>query len=290
MASIGVRAVTAASNMARKLGQTLDNLGKTMEVCKYRDKLVPSTRFVAVDGLSPTVSPHTAFVAPNASVIGDVSLGQNSSVWYGATVRGDVHKITIGENTAIMDRAVIHVAKIQGDYPSIIGNHVTVGPGAIVHAATLMDGSVVGPSAQVLDGAIVEKNAIVGPGAVVTPGSVVKAGEYWLGSPAKVVRKVTPEESRIAMETCLETLELARLHAFENSKDLAQLTKDEEAYEDAMYRDPDYFQPSDEASRKGDVLGQGSPGLIFDNVLTNPEEGLKLRKKQQMADAAEEQK
>ncbi len=290
MASLGVRAVTAASNMARKLGQTLDNLGKTMEVCKYRDKLVPSTRFVAVDGLSPTVSPHTAFVAPNASVIGDVSLGQNSSVWYGATVRGDVHKITIGENTAIMDRAVIHVAKIQGDFPSIIGNHVTVGPGAIVHAATLMDGSVVGPSAQVLDGAIIEKNAIVGPGAVVTPGSVVKAGEYWLGSPAKLVRKVTPEESRIAMETCLETLELARLHAFENSKDLAQLTKDEEAYEDVMYRDPDYFQPSNEASRKGDVLGQGTPGLIFDNVLTNPEEGLKLRKKQQMADAAGEQK
>jgi carbonic anhydrase/acetyltransferase-like protein (isoleucine patch superfamily) len=286
MASLGVRAVTAASNMARKLGQSLDNLGKTMEVCKYRDKLVPSTRFVAVDGLSPTVSPYTAFVAPNASVIGDVTLGVNSSVWYGATVRGDVHKITIGENTAIMDRAVIHVAKIQGDYPSNIGNNVTVGPGAIVHAATLMDGSVVGPSAQVLDGAVVEKNAIVGPGAVVTPGSVVKEGEYWLGSPAKMVRKVTSEERSAALETCLENLELARLHAFETSKDLAQLTKDEEAYEDVMYRDPDYFQPNEEASKKGDVLGQGTPGLIFDSVLTNPEEGLKLRKKQQMAEAA----
>ncbi|KAL3760551.1 hypothetical protein ACHAWU_009512 [Discostella pseudostelligera] len=286
--SLGVRAVTAASNMARKLGQSLDNLGKTMEVCKYRDQLVPSTRFVAVDGLSPTVSPDTAFVAPNASVIGDVSLGQNSSVWYGATVRGDVHKITIGENTAIMDRAVIHVAKIQGDYPSIIGNHVTVGPGAIVHAATLMDGSVVGPSAQVLDGAVIEKNAIVGPGAVVTPGTVVKEGEYWLGSPAKLVRKVTPEERHTAMETSLETLELARLHAFETSKDLAQLTKDEEAYEDAMYRDPDYYQPSEEASRKGDVLGQGTPGLIFDSVLTNPEEGLKLKRKQQLAEAGEQ--
>ena len=75
MASLSVRAVTAASNMARKLGQSLDNLGKTMEVCQYRDKLVPSTRFVAVDGLSPTVSPYTAFVAPNASVIFSFPLG-----------------------------------------------------------------------------------------------------------------------------------------------------------------------------------------------------------------------
>lgn len=253
-----------------------------MEVCKYTERLVPSTRFVAVDGVSPTVSPLTAFVAPNASVIGDVSLGSNSSIWYGATVRGDVNKITIGENTSVGDRAVIHVAKIQGDFPSIIGNNVTIGPGAIVHAATLKDGSVVGPSAQVLDGALIEKNAIVGPGAVVTPGSIVKEGEYWLGSPAKMVRKVTADELQTSSANSTDTLELARLHAIECNKDLAQLTKDQEVYEDKMYRDPDYWQPSDEQREKGDVLGQGSPGLIFDSVLTNPEEGLKLKRKQAM--------
>lgn len=282
MASLGQRIVIAASNTARKLGQGLDNLGKSMEVCKYTERLVPSTRFVAVDGVSPTVSPLTAFVAPNASVIGDVSLGSNSSVWYGATVRGDVNKITIGENTSVGDRAVIHVAKIQGDFPSIIGNNVTIGPGAIVHAATLKDGSVVGPSAQVLDGALIEKNAIVGPGAVVTPGSIVKEGEYWLGSPAKMVRKVTADELQTSSANSTDTLELARLHAIECNKDLAQLTKDQEVYEDKMYRDPDYWQPSDEQREKGDVLGQGSPGLIFDSVLTNPEEGLKLKRKQAM--------
>lgn len=291
MASIGTRVVIAASNTARKLGQALDGLGKSMEVCKYSDRLVPSTRFVAVDGVSPTVSPLTAFVAPSASVIGDVTLGQNSSVWYGATVRGDVHSIVIGENTSVGDRAVIHVAKIQGDFPSVIGDNVTVGPGAIVHAATLKDNSTVGPSAQVLDGAVVEKNAIVGPGSVVTPGTVVKEGEYWLGSPAKMVRKVTAEELRAATENALDTLELARMHAVECDKDLAQIEKDEAAYEDATTRDPEYWQPK-EGLPDDDVLGQGSPGLIFDSVLTNPEEGLKFneKKRQARAAAAAEQK
>mmetsp|Transcript_39410 Transcript_39410/g.82394 ORF Transcript_39410/g.82394 Transcript_39410/m.82394 type:complete len:291 (-) Transcript_39410:161-1033(-) len=290
MASLGARIVTAASNTARKLGQGLDNLGKSMEVCKYADRLVPSTRFVAVDGVSPTVSPLTAFVAPSASVIGDVTLGQNSSVWYGATVRGDVHKIVIGENTSIGDRAVIHVAKIQGDFPSLIGDNVTIGPGAIVHAATLKDNSTVGPSAQVLDGAVVEANAIVGPGAVVTPGTVVPEGEYWLGSPAKMVRKVTAEELQTASENSVDTLELARMHAVECDKDLEQLTKDDEAYEDGMTRDPEYWQPQT-GKPEDDVLGMGSPGLIFDNVLTNPEEGLKfMQKKKAAAAAAAEQK
>lgn len=279
MTSLGQRVVIAASNTARKLGQSLDSLGKSMEVCKYTERLVPSTRFVAVDGISPTVSPLTAFVAPSASIIGDVTLGSNVSVWYGATVRGDVHKVTIGENTSVGDRAVIHVAKIQGDFPSVIGNNVTIGPGAIVHAATLKDGCVVGPSAQVLDGAVVEKNAIIGPGAVVTPGTIVKEGEYWLGSPAKMVRKVTASELQTSSANSVDTLELARLHAVECDKDLAQLEKDKEMYEDKMYRDPDYWQPTDDKD-PSDVLGQGSPGLIFDSVFTNPEEGLKLKKKQ----------
>lgn len=281
MTSLGQRVVIAASNTARKLGQGLDNIGKSMEVCKYTERLVPSTRFVAVDGVSPTVSPLTAFVAPSASVIGDVTLGTNTSVWYGATIRGDVHKVSIGDNTSVGDRAVVHVAKIQGDFPSIIGNNVTIGAGAIVHAATLKDGCVIGPSAQVLDGSIVEKNAIVGPGAVVTPGSVVKEGEYWLGSPAKMVRKVSAEELQTSTLNSTDTLDLARIHAIECDKDLAQLTKDKEVYGETMYRDPDYWQPSDDKD-PSDVLGQGSPGLIFDSVLTNPEEGLKLKRKQAM--------
>lgn len=282
MTSIGARVVIAASNAARKVGQSLDRMGASMEVCKYTERLVPSTRFVAVDGVSPTVSPYAAFVAPSASVIGDVTLGQNSSVWYGATVRGDVHKVVIGDNTSVGDRAVIHVAKIQGDFPSLIGSNVTIGPGAMVHAATLKDNCVVGASAQVLDGSVVESNAIIAAGAIVTPGTTVKAGELWAGSPAKMVRKVTAEELQSMTENALDTLGLARMHAHECSKDLAQLTQDEEAYEDATTRDPEYFQPTGKPD-PGDVLGQGSPGLIFDSVLTNPEEGLKLQQKKKAA-------
>ena len=191
-----------------------------------------------------------------------------------------MHKITIGDNTSVGDRAVIHVAKIQGDFPSIIGDNVTIGPGAIVHAATLNDSCVVSASAQVLDGAVVKSNSIVAPGAVVTPGTVVEAGQYWAGNPAKMVRKVSPEELDAMASNALDTLELARMHAYECEKDFEQLTKDEEAYEDATTRDPEYFQPSPDGQKEeGDVLGQGSPGLIFDSVLTNPEEGLKFNKK-----------
>mmetsp|Transcript_3746 Transcript_3746/g.5407 ORF Transcript_3746/g.5407 Transcript_3746/m.5407 type:complete len:288 (-) Transcript_3746:142-1005(-) len=284
MTSFGARVVLAASNAARKVGQSLDSLGKSMEVVKNAERLVPSTRFVAVDGVTPTVSTNTAFVAPNASVIGDVTLGKDASVWYGATVRGDVHKVVIGDNTSVGDRAVIHVAKIQGDFPSIIGNNVTIGPGAIVHAATLKDSCVVSASAQVLDGAVVESNSIIAAGAVVTPGTVVAAGQYWAGNPAKMVRKVSEEELELMASNSLDTLELARMHAYECDKDLEQLTKDEAAYEDATTRDPEYFQPSPDGQKEtGDVLGQGSPGLIFDSVLTNPEEGLKFNKKKEAA-------
>lgn len=289
MTSFGARVVLAASNAARKIGQGLDNLGKSMEVVKHADRLVPSTRFVAVDGVSPSVSPLTAFVAPSASVVGDVTLGENSSVWYGATIRGDVHRVVVGANTSIGDRAVVHVAKIQGDFPSLIGDNVTVGPGAIVHAATLKDGATVGPSAQVLDGAVVEANAVVGPGAVVTPGTVVPEGEYWLGSPAKMVRKVTAEELQLQSEEALDTLELARMHAVECSKDYEQLAKDAEDYEDATTRDPEYWpKPDPNAKPEDDVLGMGSPGLIFDSVLTNPEEGLKFMQKKKNAEAEKE--
>ena len=164
-------------------------MGKGMEVTKYTEKLVPSTRFVAVDGVAPKVSPESF-----AAVIGNVTLGEASSVWYGAIVRGDVNHVKIGTASSIGDRAVVHVAKIQGDSPTIIGDHVTISAGALVHAATLKDSVVIGEMAQVLDGAVVESNSIVAPASVVTPGTTVKSGELWAGTPAKKVRELTEEE------------------------------------------------------------------------------------------------
>eukprot|EP00521_Asterionellopsis_glacialis_P002056 CAMPEP_0195249164 /NCGR_PEP_ID=MMETSP0706-20130129/1960_1 /TAXON_ID=33640 /ORGANISM="Asterionellopsis glacialis, Strain CCMP134" /LENGTH=281 /DNA_ID=CAMNT_0040300929 /DNA_START=46 /DNA_END=891 /DNA_ORIENTATION=+ len=279
MTSIGARVVLAASSAARKIGQALDNVGASMEVAKYTEKLVPSTRFVAVDGVAPMVSESAAFVAPSASIVGNVSMGKNSSVWYGATVRGDVNKVEIGENTCIGDRAVIHVAKIQGDFPTLIGSNVTVGPAAVIHASTLEDSIIVGPSAQVLDGAVVGSNCILAPGAVVTPGTKVSSGELWAGSPAKKVRGLTPEEIESIADSAVDKAELASLHAVECAKDFKQLAEDEEEYEDNLVRDPDYIQK--DSPDQSDVLGMGSPGRIFDSTLTNPEEGLKLRKQQE---------
>lgn len=277
MASLGAKATVAISNAARNIGKALDSMGASMEVAKYTERLVPSTRFVAVNSIAPTVSSAASFVAPSANLIGDVTLGSNSSVWYGATIRADGNKVTIGENTNIGDRAVVHIAKIQGDFPTMIGNGVTVKPGAIVHAATLKDNSIVGTGAQILDGSVVGSNSIVEAGAIVSPGTKVPDGEVWSGSPAKMLRKVTKEDIESITNIAEDMAELAALHAEECDKDYEQLAKDEEDYEDRMGRAEDYWQ-RDNTDMDDDILGQGAPGRIFDNALTNPEEGLKMKK------------
>ena len=168
--------------------KSLDSMGASLEVAKYTERLVPSTRIVSVDSLAPTISPLSKFIAPSANLIGDVTLGANSSVWYGATIRADGNSVSIGDNSNIGDRAVVHIAKIQGDNPTLIGNYVTVQSGAIVHAATLRDYSLVGSGAQILDGSTVGSNSIIQPGAIVAPGTTVPDGEVWSGSPARMVR------------------------------------------------------------------------------------------------------
>lgn len=277
MSSIGSKVVVAVSSAARNLGKSLDSMGASLEVAKYTERLVPSTRIVAVDSIAPTISPSAKFVAPSANLIGDITLGANSSVWYGATVRGDGNKVTIGENTNIGDRAVVHIAKIQGDNPTLIGNGVTVKPGAIIHAATLKDHSVVGAGAQVLDGSIIGSNSIVEAGAIVSPGTTVPDGEVWSGSPAKMIRKVTKEDIESITDSAEDMSELAALHAEECAKDYHQIAQDEEDYEDNENRGSDYWR-KDSPMADEDVLGQGSPGRIFDNTLSNPEEGLKMKK------------
>ena len=252
-------------------------MGASLEVAKYTERLVPSTRIVAVDSIAPTISPQSKFVAPSANLIGDVTLGPNSSVWYGATVRGDGNKVTIGEQSSIGDRAVVHIAKIHEDHPTSIGNYVTVQSGAIVHAAVLKDYSFVGSGAQILDGATVGSNSIIEAGAIVSPGTSVPDGEVWSGSPAKMVRKVTKEDIESITDSSEDVAELAALHAAECAKDYQQVAKDEEDYDDEMERSEDYWQ-RDSALADDDVLGQGAPGRIFDSTLSNPEEGLKLKK------------
>lgn len=142
-------------------------------------------------GLSPRVAP-SAFVAGTAVVAGDVTVGAESSLWFGAVVRGDVEPIRIGRRTNLQDLVVVHVTGGRG--PAVIGDGVTVGHRAVIHGCTIHDDSLVGIGAIVLDGAEVGPESMVGAGALVPPGMRVPPRTLALGVPAKVVRELTDED------------------------------------------------------------------------------------------------
>jgi carbonic anhydrase/acetyltransferase-like protein (isoleucine patch superfamily) len=131
------------------------------------------------------------YLASTAVVLGDVTLGDHSSVWYGAVLRGDINCIVVGHHSNVQDNAVLHLAD---DFPCVVGNWVTIGHSAVVHACTIGDECLIGIGATVLDGAVIGEQSLVGAGAVVTPGTVIPPGSMVLGAPAKVKRALTPEE------------------------------------------------------------------------------------------------
>lgn len=131
------------------------------------------------------------WVAKNATVVGDVTLGQQSSVFYGAVLRGDIARIVVGEGSNIQDNCIVHLAD---DMDAIIGKWCTIGHGAIIHACTIGDECLIGMGATVLDGANVGARSIVAAGAVVTPRTVIPPGSMVMGSPAKVSRPLTEAE------------------------------------------------------------------------------------------------
>ncbi|MEO6137095.1 MAG: gamma carbonic anhydrase family protein [Luteimonas sp.] len=140
-----------------------------------------------------------AYVDRTASVIGDVVLGDDVSIWPGTVVRGDVNFIRIGARTNIQDGSVVHVshdgphAKLGG-FATVIGSDVTIGHKAIVHACRIEDAVLIGMGAIVLDGAVIRTHGFVGAGALITPGKEVGEGELWLGNPARKVRMLTDAE------------------------------------------------------------------------------------------------
>ena len=139
-------------------------------------------------GVTPTIDP-TAFIAPNAAIIGDVEIGAESSIWFSCTLRGDIQVIRVGKRTNIQDGTVVHV---QGKgLGCFVGDEVTVGHTAILHACTLEDRSFVGMQACVMDGAVVETNAMLAAGALLTPGKRVPTGQLWAGRPARYLRDLS---------------------------------------------------------------------------------------------------
>jgi len=140
-----------------------------------------------------------AWIAQGASVIGDVEMGEESAVWFGCVVRGDVHYIKIGDRTNIQDLSMVHVTHYKKSdrsdgYPTIIGNDVTVGHRVMLHGCTIEDACLIGMSATILDGAVIGKESIVGAGALVTKNKIFPPRSLIMGSPAKVVRELSDEE------------------------------------------------------------------------------------------------
>lgn len=142
-------------------------------------------------GTLPKIGART-FIAPNATVIGDVHIGEESSIWFGTVVRGDVFHIRIGARTNIQDNSVIHVT--TGQHATIVADKVTVGHRAILHGCTIEEGALIGMGAIVMDRVVVGRGAMVAAGALVTEGTVIPPGMLVMGSPAKVKRPLTDAE------------------------------------------------------------------------------------------------
>ena len=131
------------------------------------------------------------YLARTAVVLGDVTIGPDSSVWYGAVLRGDINRIVVGHHTNIQDNAVLHLAE---ELPCILGNWVTVGHSAIIHASKVGDEVLVGMGAVILDGAVIGKQSLIGARALVKQGMKIPPGSLVLGAPARVVRKLSKDE------------------------------------------------------------------------------------------------
>jgi gamma-carbonic anhydrase len=160
-------------------------------------------------GKTPRTS-GALFIAPNATVIGDVVLGAHSSVFYGAVLRGDIQSIRVGEGTNIQDNAVIHLADAFGAH---IGAWCTIGHGAIIHACTIGDTCLIGMGATILDGAVIGSRSLVGANALVPQGFRCPPGSLVYGSPARVIRKLSKAEQRELAKGAQKYVEVARAHA-----------------------------------------------------------------------------
>lgn len=143
-----------------------------------------------VNGKTPQI-PKDCFVAENATIVGDVSLGEQCSIWFNAVIRGDVHFIKMGNKVNIQDGAVIHATYQKS--PTTIGNNVSIGHNAIVHGCTIHDNVLVGMGSIIMDDCVVESNCIIAAGAVVTKNTIIKSGSIYAGVPAVKVKDISEE-------------------------------------------------------------------------------------------------
>ena len=161
-------------------------------------------------------TPHlgqNVFLSDTAAVIGDVTLGDDVSIWFGSVIRGDMHYIKVGSRSNIQDNAVVHVTAAVS--PTYIGSGVTIGHGAIIHGCTIEDNCMIGMGATVMDNAVIGTGSLIGAGALVPPNMVVPSKSLVVGMPGKVCRKVREEEYDMILKRPQEYIDLAAIHSSE---------------------------------------------------------------------------
>ncbi|TQD88783.1 hypothetical protein C1H46_025672 [Malus baccata] len=291
MGTLG-RAIYTVGFWIRETGQAIDRLGSSLQGSYYfKEQLSRHRTLMNVFDKAPVVD-KDVFVAPSASIIGDVQVGRGSSIWYGCVLREtvdllhlnisactvkfrvetrsniqiicDVNNIVVGSGTNIQDNSLVHVAKsnLNGKVlPTIIGDNVTVGHSAVIHGCTVEDEAFVGMGATLLDGVVVEKHAMVAAGSLVRQNTRIPSGEVWAGNPAKFLRKLTDEEKAFISQSATNYTNLAQVHAAENVKSF-----DEIEFEKALRKK--YAHKDEEYDSMLGVVREIPPELILpDNVL-----------------------
>ncbi|UVO53416.1 gamma carbonic anhydrase family protein [Sphingomonas sp. SUN039] len=171
---------------------------------------------IPFQGKTPKIDP-SAFIAPGARIIGDVEIGPNSSIWYNCVLRGDVNAIRIGARTNVQDGTVIHCDSPKpgnpAGLPTIIGDDVLIGHMVMLHGSILHDRAFVGLSSTVMDGCTIESDGMLAAGALLSPGKIIRAGELWIGRPAKMLRILSAEEIAANQLGAAHYAHLAALHA-----------------------------------------------------------------------------
>lgn len=231
----------------RNLGQSLNKAGISIQgSLATDDRLVPSLRSRSYQGTAPQFG-NVDFVAPNSSVIGRVNIGDQSSVWYGSTLRGDLNQINVGKNTVIQDLVTLAPRKQN---PTTVGDNVYIGPACVLDSCTVESNAFIGMGATLRAGSKVESYGIVAAGAVVPENTTVPSYQIWAGNPAKYLRDLSNEEKEILDEFHGEMQSLARVHAEESNKSFRQIIDDldQDANEES-------YDPEDFALQKMKELG-----------------------------------
>lgn len=242
MGTLG-RAIYTVGFWVRETGQALDRLGCRLQGNYYfKEQLSRHRSLMNIFDKVPVVD-KDAFVAPSASITGDVQVGRASSIWYGCVLRGDVNSISVGSGTNIQDNSLVHVAKsnLSGKVlPTIIGDNVTVGHSAVLHGCTVEDEAFVGMGSTLLDGVVVEKHAVVAAGSLVRQNTRIPSGEVWQGNPAKFLRKLNDDEITIISKSAADYSDLAQAHAVENAKAFDHIEFEKVLHKKFARRDEEY--------------------------------------------------